>query len=554
MSGVSVTDSKFKHGKLKQAALKLSMLATSTAFGLIMTHLSAHANISQIEEVTIYQGLASVTRSLPIHTNGSKNGEQVLLFSCLSPKIDDNSISVQASPGINIGEISIRRVSGEQANLCCYQDDSNARDYQDKLDNINAELEATKLTQAYLTHLTKASNINIEGGIGKQANELQTQAAHTNKRLIQLQQQQAKMQDDLDQLMASVGNTNSNNNTVTQVSVRMASRGSGTVKLHYQVQGASWQPSYQARLDTNTGQLAITASAVIAQQTGENWNNIPVVLSTVNPNQSTANRLPRVSYFDLYEIPPQREELVPTPAPVIVMGGGGADRVYAEAAADEQMPLPSFDVSSAHKNGITEYRLPQKVSIASDGRRVRTKIDEKSGQSSLWLRSTPEVEQKAYWYATAPFITPEWADGSMQLYRDDNYIGQTQYNYQRLTEQGIGFGSDTNIVIKQLTDDTVKGDAGGVFNQSRQQTRVKAYQFTNLHNRTVQLEVLGSEPVSRDSGIKLETTHTPAVTTQKWNDQQGVVAWKFELAPQQTQTVKTTTTISYPAKKRLIER
>ncbi|WP_250163269.1 hypothetical protein [Psychrobacter sp. WY6] len=44
----------------------------------------AQAANSSIEQVTIYQGLASVTRALPI--NGS--GEQTLVFSCLSPYID----------------------------------------------------------------------------------------------------------------------------------------------------------------------------------------------------------------------------------------------------------------------------------------------------------------------------------------------------------------------------------------------------------------------------------------------------------------------------------
>src|SRR5690606_40477999 len=95
--------------------------------------------------------------------------------------------------------------------------------------------------------------------------------------------------------------TRRSSDLVTQVSVRTASRTPSTVKLHYQVRGASWEPTYQARLNTDSKQLNITASAIIAQQTGENWNNVPVILSTVNPNQTTTSQLPRVERLSLYE-------------------------------------------------------------------------------------------------------------------------------------------------------------------------------------------------------------------------------------------------------------
>ena len=97
------------------------------------------------------------------------------------------------------------------------------------------------------------------------------------------------------------GGATSTSNSVTQVSVRTASRTPSSIKLHYQVRGASWQPTYQARLDTNTEQLNISASAIIAQQTGENWLNIPLTLSSVNPNQNTTGQLPRVERLSLYD-------------------------------------------------------------------------------------------------------------------------------------------------------------------------------------------------------------------------------------------------------------
>ncbi|MCG3841854.1 DUF4139 domain-containing protein [Psychrobacter sp. Ps1] len=504
---------------------------------------SAQAATSSVEQVTIYQGLASVTRALPI----TGSGEQTVVFSCLSPYMDKESLSVQATGSVNVGEVSIEELTGEQAAQCQYQGDAKVQTQQNTLASINAELEAARLAKAYLQNLTKATQVNTDSTIANNARDIETQATSINQRILEIQQRQARAQDALNQLMA--GSATSTFNKVTQVSVRTASRSPSSVKLDYQVQGAGWEPAYQARLNTNSEQLSITASAIIAQQTGENWTNVPLTLSTVNPNQSTTGQLPYVQRLSLYEESEDarvRRELPMMDASPVMM----EEPAYNKGAGAAMAPLPNFTVSSQNKNGIIEYRLPQLVSIPSDGRRVRTVIGEQAGNSKLWIRSTPSVETAAYWYASAPFLTPDWVDGSLQLYRDDNYVGQSRYNYQVLKEQGIGFGRDSNMLVKELTNEDKQGEKG-VLNRTQTLTTTKAYQFTNQHNRSVRLQVLGSEPISRDDSLKVAVTHTPPVTERDWNDNQGMVAWEFDLPSKQSQVIRTTSQISYPANKLL---
>ncbi len=515
------------------------VLSSSAILGLS----SAQAATSSVEQVTIYQGLASVTRALPV----TGSGEQTVVFSCLSPYMDKESLSVQATGSVNIGEVSIEEVTGEQAAQCQYQGDAKVQTQQSALANINAALEAARLAKAYLQNLTKATQVNTDSTIANNARDIETQATSINQRILEIQQRQARAQDALNQLMA--GSATSTFNKVTQVSVRTASRSPSSVKLHYQVQGAGWEPAYQARLNTNSEQLSITASAIIAQQTGENWTNVPLTLSTVNPNQSTTGQLPYVQRLSLYEESEDarvRRELPMMDASPVMM----EEPAYNKGAGAAMAPLPNFTVSSQNKNGIIEYRLPQLVSIPSDGRRVRTVIGEQTGNSKLWIRSTPSVETAAYWYASAPFLTPDWVDGSLQLYRDDNYVGQSHYNYQVLKEQGIGFGRDSNMLVKELTNEDKQGEKG-VLNRTQTLTTTKAYQFTNQHNRSVRLQVLGSEPISRDDSLKVAVTHTPPVTERDWNDNQGMVAWEFDLPSKQSKVIRSTSQISYPANKLL---
>ncbi|MGB6926897.1 DUF4139 domain-containing protein [Psychrobacter sp.] len=517
------------------------VLSSSAILGLS----SAQAATNSVEQVTIYQGLASVTRALPV----TGSGEQTVVFSCLSPYMDKESLSVQATGSVNVGEVSIEELTGEQAAQCQYQGDAKVQTQQNTLANINAELEAARLAKAYLQNLTKATQVNTDSTIANNARDIESQATSINQRILEIQQRQARAQDALNQLMA--GSATSTFNKVTQVSVRTASRSPSSVKLHYQVQGAGWEPAYQARLNTNSEQLSITASAIIAQQTGENWTNVPLTLSTVNPNQRTTGQLPYVQRLSLYEESEDarvRRELPMMDASPVMM----EEPAYNKGAGAAMAPLPNFTVSSQNKNGIIEYRLPQLVSIPSDGRRVRTVIGEQAGNSKLWIRSTPSVETTAYWYASAPFLTPDWVDGSLQLYRDDNYVGQSRYNYQVLKEQGIGFGRDSNMLVKELTNEDKQGEKG-VLNRTQTLTTTKAYQFTNQHNRNVRLQVLGSEPISRDDSLKVAVTHTLPVTERDWNDNQGMVAWEFDLPSKQSQVIRSTSQISYPANKLLTD-
>lgn len=501
----------------------------------------AQAKISSIEQVTVYQGLASVTRTLPI-TGG---GEQTVIFSCLSPQMDKDSLSVQAAGSVNIGEISIEELTGEQAAQCQYQGDAKVQTQQETLAGINAELKATRLAKAYLENLTKATQVNTASTIASNARDIEAQATRINQSIVEMERRQASAQDTLNQLMA--GSAASMAKNMTQVSVRTASRSPSTLKLHYQVHGAGWEPTYQARLNTNSDQLNITASAIIAQQTGENWVNVPVTLSTANPNQSVTGQMPNVLYLSLDEEEKNVPRVASRPAhsPFAKVSKSNHRSV---SQPTNGASLPNFTVSSQNKNGIIEYRLPQRVTIPSDGRRVRTVIGEQSGSSKLWVRSTPSVETAAYWYASAPFLTSEWVDGSLQLYRDDNYIGQSRYNYQMLKEQGIGFGRDPSMMVKELTNEDKQGEKG-VLNRTNTLTMNQAYEFTNQHNRNMRLQVLGSEPVSRNDNLKVTATHTPPVTERDWNDNQGIVAWVFDLSSKQSQVIRSTSQISYPTDK-----
>ncbi len=61
-----------------------------------------------------------------------------------------------------------------------------------------------------------------------------------------------------------------------------------TVEISYLVPDASWNPEYTLRYEEESEQVELTYSALIGQATGEDWDDVSVVLSTASPQFGAA--------------------------------------------------------------------------------------------------------------------------------------------------------------------------------------------------------------------------------------------------------------------------
>ncbi len=68
------------------------------------------------------------------------------------------------------------------------------------------------------------------------------------------------------------------------VSLTGAENGKVAVKLHYLVQNVSWSPTYTAHATTGSETIQLDYNAFVFQQTGEDWTNVHLTLSTASPD------------------------------------------------------------------------------------------------------------------------------------------------------------------------------------------------------------------------------------------------------------------------------
>ncbi len=98
--------------------------------------------------------------------------------------------------------------------------------------------------------------------------------------------------------------------TGTRVVANVKGSGPAHVAVTYVAVRARWYPTYDVQLVPDTGKVQIAFSGLVSQETGEDWNDALLTLSTSVPSQST--EFPTLLTWKIGT----QERFIPTPTPV----------------------------------------------------------------------------------------------------------------------------------------------------------------------------------------------------------------------------------------------
>lgn len=494
---------------------------------------------SKISNVLVYPGGANVERLARVAA-----GARELKINCLSARFDLDSLKVQADAGIQVGDVSVQTLDRARAPECANTSlDLRIRELQEQKASVSADSDAQDLVIGYLksfanerqssstTLVTTAEQLRRSGH-----DALQRRLA-AQKRLYELEQQ-------LKPLLAEQSRQFQVNPQVRSVQIRLAAQAEGEVRLSYRLSQAGWTPVYRAYLDTAKSQVRLERHAQVAQNSGEDWNGINLKLSTSQPNQ--ASQLYPPSPWTLSIIPPLPKEtqrvqpvMMAAPAPAI------SARMAMDSSGGNVAELPNFDVSVFQSEYAAEFQVPGKINLNSDGQKTGFSLGSQIIDAQVLVRVQPKQEAQAYLLANAARPAGSWPSGNLQLYRDNDFIGQSQLAFGSQEKLELFFGRD-NLVRVEVEPEQ-RDDANKGFISSRiEQKFTHGYVIENNHKTTVTLQVLEASPVARHEDIKVETKFTPEATQTSWNKQPGIIAWQLPLEAGKKLKLSADYTISYP--------
>ena len=246
---------------------------------------------ASINKVTVFTNGAQVERSKSVVL---VPGEQVVTFTGFSPYMDKKSLQVKAKGHLTILGVSERTAHPDSAaqvkKLRAAEDDVKAverriQQTKDEQEMLTAQLDLVKTncSVAGRTVATPLANIKeLNAYYAQQVLSVKKRSQELEEQLQNLNEELKRRQDTCD----SIAKLKLKSVTEIDVKVEAKQAGRAVFDITYYVKNAGWFPSYDVRSNSINEPLQLSYKANIYQNTKEEWKNVPVTLSSANPNRS----------------------------------------------------------------------------------------------------------------------------------------------------------------------------------------------------------------------------------------------------------------------------
>ena len=525
--------------KLRCAALALATApALLVAAALLMPApgiAQTAAVESRIGRVKVQLDRAQIVRAATITL---RQGEQQLVFADLPPSLQRSSLRlITEVPGVSIGRPVLREVEALEPINPAARRITATLDRLERQRRIERDAVAVQelLLEVLRGSLTITAPVDVSPGddVPNILSVIETRAKQALQQIRRAEREIDRLDAEIDlqeRRLARLGEARMQHVELS-VEVRSDRSQRAGFELAYTVERAGFRPLIEAALDVQDGRVRLAALAELSQQSGENWEDVELALSTAAARWRTS--APELGSWFI-DVEPE------SPEPLL------AQRMQSDAAP-----------ASAEASGIVVddaafdvvYRLDEPQSVASDGAVHQLDLALLDAPARLLWRTVPALDENAF--LTAAFTydgTTALLPSPVLLSRDGQPVGEGQLaGLLPDTDVELGFGVDPLVRVERrlVTDQRA---LSGLIGSTRRHERRFVIEATNGRAEPIELEVIDRLPTSRDARITVELlAGTTQPSTTDVDNAPGVLAWTRTLAPGQTLRLTFGYAIRHPA-------
>ena len=327
---------------------------------------------------------------------------------------------------------------------------------------------------------------------------------------------------------------------------------SGIIEVNYMVNGAGWVPTYDLRSSSPSAPVTLTYKANVYQNTGEEWNDVNLRLSTSDPNRSTVKPALPVWYLNYYNTPRQVTLSSKAARDANVLNSVASDANLSKAEDDIKSMPPAQSAANYSQliesmtNVMFDISLP--YTIPSDGANHLVSIKNGTLPATYFHYLVPKMESEAFLVAKVT----GWDDlsllpGQANVFFDGTYVGQTVINPAVINDtMELSLGRDNGITITR-TKLPIKENSKLLGSDI---TKTFAYELRmkNSRGKAINLIVEDQIPVAQSKEIKVEMKNKGDA---EYNEQTGLLQWKLNLDPKAYKTLGFSFEVTYDKNKAL---
>lgn len=548
---------------MKKIQFALLLFSSSAAFVTYGQNIENTQEVSTpVQSAIVYLYGAEVSHSKQVNLNPGKNK---IVFVGLSSKLNAKSIQVNATGGVSILAIS------DAINYMANQKESNRiKQLKDSLSFLNNSIsEINNDKDAFVTEKNMLLKNDAIGGNekGVAIAELKLAADFYRSRIKEINAEIYKLGQKANVLNEAVSKTNQqlielnakNDQPSAEVSILLSSAAkiTTTISLKYLVIDAGWAPSYDLLAEDVNQPIELKYRAKVFNNTGIDWNDIKIKLSTSDPSQSASKPVLstwNLDYFTGINYKSNSYKGNYSNAPVSQSNEGYMQNAISEQLSSmkkmEQMdgvaknakPQVRFEEIQVSELSA-EFDIKTNYSIPADSKPYILDVTEYKLPATFQHFCAPKVVRDAFLLARITgWEDLDLVEGPANVYYAGTFVGQS-YIYTRSVDDtlDLSLGRDNKVLV---TRSKVKEYCTKkLFGNTTKETFAYEMVIKNNRKTPIQIDIQDQLPISSQSDIIVEPLET---SKAEYDSKTGKLTWYYSLQPGDMKKIALSFSVKYP--------
>lgn len=505
---------------------------------------------AKAEKVQLYFNGAEIQQTANV--NLPKGTSEVVVMN-VANHLDENSVQIKSTAKVTI--LSVRFTNQSIEGFDNEYVSESVRPIRDSIQLVEKEIEknrilknATLKSVELLDKNQQLSGNNVNTAeLSKLLEYYKSKRYELENQLTQINDQAQKLQKKLSSLkfrMGTASSQNANNRGKLVLQVLNEAAGKVPFQLNYVSYQARWSPFYEIRSEKVNAPITLKYNADVSQNTGVDWNDVKLSLSSGYINQHT--QAPTVNPWFISS----RKDNIYLQNASIAATNARRERAAFEKniqtmelsdveVAKEEIILEdkSLDdvviVGETHFNVVFDIDLP--YSILSNGKKHSVSLKNIEIPATYQYYVAPRYDTGAYLVGNIQdYGKYNLLPGEANLIFEGMYVGKTTISPERADEKLVlSLGRDKRISTqrKKIAQNTENKS----FSSKKVQTFTYEISVQNNKKENISIELEDQIPISTEKEIKVTLTEANGAIFDK---EKGTLKWNLTLKPNENQKVR----------------
>lgn len=306
-----------------------------------------------------------------------------------------------------------------------------------------------------------------------------------------------------------------------------------TIGINYFVPDAGWAPTYDLRTESMDKPIQLTYKATVFQNTGNDWKDVRLTLSTANPKQNFQLPVLNPYFVDVYRNQMSKKTKASGSEifnSTTTLSAPQANYMFNQNTQQKDVVISAqeaYDYVVMDENMIqAEFEIKLAYSVPSDNKNHFVSILNKELKTNYVHKTIPKLDLKAYLTARiTDYEELNLLPGKANVYFGGTFVGKS---FLQTGSTGdtleLSLGQDKNVTVtrNKIKD---KSKEKAIDNDKIYEV---AYEIVvkNGNSRSIDIEVIDQLPLAKSQQVSIQKMD---LNGARQNESTGEIMWRHAI-------------------------